>query len=430
MQSNQIILEKPIERSGVYAIINLFQKRVYVGETNDYYRRMSTHIPGICNDDVIKTNQHLMDEEDKRFDVMLMLTSDYDKLSGDNSWIIDETLVMYLFRKYGFALYNGNDDGEDNIGAKRRFLNILPESDLSHKDHLDALTAEVKKLLMVEYGVEDFDERLSAAEKAVDEKLRNDPDRGIPFRRRDGIVPARVPDQGSRKEAQQSRAGAGQGAPDALRIEPDLRAVDRRILPVHMVLSEKEGVDLRSEGPADLEGSAAGAEDHEDPGIEDEQREDRPRDLAGVLFQTENDQACDDITEADARQDAEDTLVLEPVEIILAEGPGLVVWRIRIEGIQVQQQAHDNDRKAPADHLPAGFPVQGVVFRERERHRAAHAEDEEGEDQVRRRATRPFGMAERRVDLAPGPGIVDDAHEGDRQAAEHIQGRKTLFHIR
>ena len=34
MQSNQIILEKPIERSGVYAIINLFQKRVYVGETN------------------------------------------------------------------------------------------------------------------------------------------------------------------------------------------------------------------------------------------------------------------------------------------------------------------------------------------------------------------------------------------------------------
>lgn len=172
MQSNQIILEKPIERSGVYAIINLFQKRVYVGETNDYYRRMSTHIPGICNDDVIKTNQHLMDEEDKRFDVMLMLTSDYDKLSGDNSWIIDETLVMYLFRKYGFALYNGNDDGEDNIGAKRRFLNILPESDLSHKDHLDALTAEVKKLLMVEYGVEDFDERLSAAEKAVDEKLR------------------------------------------------------------------------------------------------------------------------------------------------------------------------------------------------------------------------------------------------------------------
>ena len=53
-----------------------------------------------------------------------MINSEYNKKiykKNEAKWIAQETIVMYLFRKYGYELYNGNDSGRDNTG-NRDFL--------------------------------------------------------------------------------------------------------------------------------------------------------------------------------------------------------------------------------------------------------------------------------------------------------------------
>lgn len=41
LKQNQSILEMPTDRSGVYAIFNPITKKAYVGETNDFNRRLT-----------------------------------------------------------------------------------------------------------------------------------------------------------------------------------------------------------------------------------------------------------------------------------------------------------------------------------------------------------------------------------------------------
>ena len=71
---NQSILEKPLERSGVYVIFNLLKKKVYVGETNDFYYRMIQHLTGIFGDGE-STNTNLKKETDKAFEIFPAINS-------------------------------------------------------------------------------------------------------------------------------------------------------------------------------------------------------------------------------------------------------------------------------------------------------------------------------------------------------------------
>ena len=119
---NQSILEKPLERSGVYVIFNLLKKKVYVGETNDFYYRMIQHLTGIFGDGE-STNANLKKEADKAFEIFPAINCDYYKKNRlYKNWEIHETIVMYIFKKYGYSLYNGNQDLQDDKGKKRSFL--------------------------------------------------------------------------------------------------------------------------------------------------------------------------------------------------------------------------------------------------------------------------------------------------------------------
>ena len=62
--------------SGVYAILNPIKRKVYVGETNDFNRRLTQHIIGIYEggntesdnedkNDKNNTNKNLINEENK-----------------------------------------------------------------------------------------------------------------------------------------------------------------------------------------------------------------------------------------------------------------------------------------------------------------------------------------------------------------------------
>ena len=122
--------------SGVYAILNPIKRKVYVGETNDFNRRLTQHIIGIYEggntesdnedkNDKNNTNKNLINEEVKEFEIFPVINAEYFKRhykSEKRSWIAHETIVMYLFRKYGFTLYNGNENYCDNTGKNREFL--------------------------------------------------------------------------------------------------------------------------------------------------------------------------------------------------------------------------------------------------------------------------------------------------------------------
>ena len=114
-------MELPNIGSGVYAIFNPVTKCVYVGETLDFTQRIAAHLKCIYGKGY--TNFNLKEEKTKTFEIFTVIDSDYDKKTAlEKDWLIQETIVMYIFRKHGFTLYNGNDDYEDNTGLHRDFL--------------------------------------------------------------------------------------------------------------------------------------------------------------------------------------------------------------------------------------------------------------------------------------------------------------------
>lgn len=117
-----LILQMPEARGGVYAILNPVTKKVYVGETEDFYRRMAEHI---CNIFINESSgkKGVAAENCKTFDAFPVILAQYEKKSDHvEDWIAHETAVMYVFRKAGFTLYNGNEHYRDNEGYKRSFL--------------------------------------------------------------------------------------------------------------------------------------------------------------------------------------------------------------------------------------------------------------------------------------------------------------------
>lgn len=110
---------------GVYAIINILKKYVYIGETGNFDVRLESHCDAIFSNASDKSNKNLALEDEKQFCWTFLATfSKTDKKSDNKYWFALETLIMYFFVDAGFKLYNGSNDGriKDNLGKKRDFL--------------------------------------------------------------------------------------------------------------------------------------------------------------------------------------------------------------------------------------------------------------------------------------------------------------------
>lgn len=123
----ELIVKKPTFANGVYIIVQLIKKKVYVGESNDIFTRLGEHMKSIAGADNVlwHSNSNLMHEEDKRFVLYALYNNKhyYSKrachVKTEAPWIYDETIFMFLMRKYGFKLYNNE---RDNTGKDRGFL--------------------------------------------------------------------------------------------------------------------------------------------------------------------------------------------------------------------------------------------------------------------------------------------------------------------
>lgn len=180
MELNQSILEMPTDRSGVYAIFNPITRKAYVGETNDFNRRLTEHIFSIYGNGE-PTNYNLKNETIKSFEIFPVINSEYNKKiykKNEAKWIAQETIVMYLFRKYGYELYNGNDNGWDNTGD-RDFLikNDIRGEELKKRtiDYLNSkyhtpsefLKDENKK----EYNIDNWEKFIEAADMELNDNI-------------------------------------------------------------------------------------------------------------------------------------------------------------------------------------------------------------------------------------------------------------------
>lgn len=137
-QEKTIIVNKPQRHAGVYAILNILEKQVYIGETIDFYHRIPEHIIGIFEN---SDNENLLNAQTHNFEIFVLLDmvdtyakNKKNEYSQEQLWLFHETLYMYLFRTYGFKLYN--KVGHDN--DKRSFLN-------NSYDNLDELYHGLQK---------------------------------------------------------------------------------------------------------------------------------------------------------------------------------------------------------------------------------------------------------------------------------------------
>lgn len=127
MSKYELFIKKPNYMNGVYAIVQPFKKMVYVGETNNIYRRISEHINCIygkskLNEYGYGSNSNLVQEDDKRLFICPVYENNntYKKrgffCEENERWIYDETIFMYLFVQKGYTLYNSKND---NTGKER-----------------------------------------------------------------------------------------------------------------------------------------------------------------------------------------------------------------------------------------------------------------------------------------------------------------------
>ena len=120
----ELVVKKPTYANGVYSVLQIIKRKAYVGESNDIYRRISEHICGISGIEIAGygSNKNLAYETDKRFEIRAIYNNPYTYVKRGNkgqSSIYDETIFMFLMRKYGFDLYNSE---KDNVGKKGIFL--------------------------------------------------------------------------------------------------------------------------------------------------------------------------------------------------------------------------------------------------------------------------------------------------------------------
>lgn len=158
------------QSSGVYAIVQKKKKTVYVGLALDFYHRWLSHINSIMSDINTGSNDKLVDEPEKEFTILRVWypETNLDENENQHDILLDhETLVMHAFRTMGYELYNGNENGRDDLGEQRKHL--IRRNEFNELQE-NVLRERTKSCLRS--NDENFDELLTKAEGDVENALK------------------------------------------------------------------------------------------------------------------------------------------------------------------------------------------------------------------------------------------------------------------
>ena len=156
------------QSSGVYAIVQPKEKKVYVGLAFDFYHRWLSHINSIASGENKGSNDKLVNEPEKEFIILRVWypeTNLDDNEKQHDILLNHETLVMHAFRTMGYELYNGNENGKDDLGNKRKHLILSDEL------QENVLREYTKSCLRPNY--ENFDELLTLSDNEKEEIFLN-----------------------------------------------------------------------------------------------------------------------------------------------------------------------------------------------------------------------------------------------------------------
>ncbi len=177
MKEKLIIVEKPEKDSGVYVIVNPVTMKAYIGETDNFYRRWAEHVGSIFGLES-SSNRNLMAEEIKTFELFPAILADYQKDVTNASikdWRVHETVMMYVFRKNGFALYNGGKGGKDDTGKERAFIfdetvtgEVLKQKVVTYLEQQDP-----RKNALADFEVESWEDLFQAAEDEMNKSFQS-----------------------------------------------------------------------------------------------------------------------------------------------------------------------------------------------------------------------------------------------------------------
>ena len=125
MKDNVFEIPKSKE-SGIYMIYNVELNKVYIGQTNNFYQRASSHLSQLLSG--THSNNELQNDFNNgyRFAFAILEVVEKDKL------LLKEKQYIYAFRKKSIKTYN--QESTEQIKNKLFYEIVCPEIDKLHRD--------------------------------------------------------------------------------------------------------------------------------------------------------------------------------------------------------------------------------------------------------------------------------------------------------
>lgn len=155
------LFERPKHQRGIYAIVNIITKKVYVGLSKKMPDRQAQHLEAIIMGLDDKDNKNLVNEEIKEFWYFTLVKASNDEELSAILYAY-ESLYMNIFKEHGFELYNISKSKE--LETMKKELNEKYYLAKVDYDNGCALK-EINKQLVKRFG-HDIDE-LSSLKKEV-----------------------------------------------------------------------------------------------------------------------------------------------------------------------------------------------------------------------------------------------------------------------
>lgn len=152
------LIDVPSRNNGIYMILNIIEKKAYVGLAQNMLNRTRDHYLAICNKLINEDNEYLIKEENMNF-LHIPIFQEKQQIDSLDLRNLESIYIMLMRDKYGFQLYNK---------AKRDITEAsIKRNGYKHKDYvncIESLASELEKRIEEYTGFEI--DKISKKEKA------------------------------------------------------------------------------------------------------------------------------------------------------------------------------------------------------------------------------------------------------------------------
>lgn len=135
------------EKCGIYLIRNLINGKVYIGKSNNIYRRIQSHISGLRNKSLKHENEHFINAwfkygEDS-FEYIILEECEFDKLKERELFYITEYNSLDRMKGYNFRL--DSESGMIPLESTRKKYSEASHRRFSKQEERDKVSIRSRK---------------------------------------------------------------------------------------------------------------------------------------------------------------------------------------------------------------------------------------------------------------------------------------------